>query len=209
MTVNSHRFAKTLIEKRFKDKKDISSAFKNELETILLNPETFEASNFEKYSLEEVFNYLQCSHDFYLGVYIPKIENTLFQLQSRLVEDYWSVKLLILFIQSYKKELIEHIHEEEKVLFAFVKNLLEGKKCDNSSEFILDHFIHTHNDNVVIQLAELKKDLLTFNEDLKGDLIFEMLFNQLNVFQKDLMIHGLIEDHVFLRKIKDRIASKS
>jgi iron-sulfur cluster repair protein YtfE (RIC family) len=123
-------------------------------------------------------------------------------MQSNLVEDYWSVKLLILFIQAYKQKLVEHIEEEEKVLFSFVNHLIAGKKCENSAEFILDHFIQTHNDNIVIQLAELKKDLYTFDEELKDNLILGVLFNQLNIFQKDLMVHGLIEDHVFLQKIE-------
>lgn len=206
MNLDSDLFAKAIIEKRFKNTTEVSEEFQRELELVMLNPGSFNEHSFEEYSLEEVFTYLKCSHDYYLDVCIPKIENTLTQMQYKLVEDYWSVKLLVLFVQSYKNELISHIEEEEKVLFSFVNNLIQGRSCENSAEFVFNHFVHSHNDNVVIQLAELKKDLLTFDAALKDDLILDILFSQLNIFQKDLMVHGLIEDHVFLNKIRARLA---
>jgi len=65
----------------------------------------------------------------------------------------------------------------------------------------MTHFLNVHNDNIIISLEELKNDLIAFDNDLQSNLAFRILFEQLSSFQHDLMIHRLIEDHVFIRKI--------
>ena len=42
---------------------------------------------------------------------------------------------------------------------------------------------------------------MTLDPELKGNLVFQILFDQLDNFQFDLMIHGLIEDNVFMQKV--------
>ena len=180
---------------------NISPDLADELEKLMGNIEQFDARQFDHFKLEEIFEYLKVSHQYYLQVWIPKLENTMLQLYAKMSKDYWSVSLLTLFLNSYKKELTEHIEQEEKVLFVFVDKLLEGKECEGLRDLVLNHFIHTHNDNVVIQLDELKKDLLTFDHDLENNLIVEVLFNQLTLFQHDLLVHGLIEDNIFVAKV--------
>jgi regulator of cell morphogenesis and NO signaling len=198
--VYAPQYYRNQIEKRFEEGQ-ISNEFNDLLEQAMKDPEAFDAELFEGFELEEVFTYLKASHQYYQDIWIPKIENTLLQMRQKYGSDYWSVRLLVLFVNSYKKELQEHIEEEEKVLFSFVEKLLRGEQCPGHQDLVLNHFIHTHNDNVVIQLEELRKDILTFDGDLRGNLMFEVLFNQLSVFQRDLMVHGLIEDHVFVGKV--------
>ncbi|MCG8573292.1 MAG: hypothetical protein MI810_00290 [Flavobacteriales bacterium] len=202
--LDSRPYVKHLVEQRFSKEASVSPFFLTKLEKVMADAELFESEEFGTIELEEIFLYLKSSHRYYQEVWIPKLENTLLQMQMK-QRNNWSVKLLVLFIQSYKKELVAHIEEEEKILFVFVDNLLAGKNYQDSADFILNHFIHSHNDNVIIQLDELKKDILTFDEKLKGNLMVDVLFNQLTVFQQDLMIHGLIEDQVFIPKIQQRL----
>ncbi|MEZ4923544.1 MAG: hypothetical protein R2780_10260 [Crocinitomicaceae bacterium] len=201
------KFIKEQVEKRFVNA-NISPELSSLLQEFMRDPESFDNERFDIFSLEEIFTYLKASHHYYLDHWIPKIENTLLQMHSKYGGEFWSVKLLTLFIHSYKKELVEHIQQEELVLFSFVEKLLQGKQCEGHQDLVLNHFIHTHNDNVVIQLEALRKDILLFDEDLKGNLMFEVLFNQLTVFQRDLMVHGLIEDHVFIEKLLLYVNSK-
>lgn len=191
---------KDQIRNRFEDY-TISVDLLERLDETMLNVEQFKAESFEEFSLEEIFTYLKASHKYYLDWWIPKLENSIDQLVVKFAEDYWSVRLLSLFLTSYKNELMSHIELEEKVLFSYVDNMLDGKVNSSQSELVLNHFINTHNDNVVIHLNELKKDILTFDADLEGNLLLEVLFNQLTLFQRDLLVHGLIEDQVFLTKI--------
>ena len=91
------------------------------------------------------------------------------------------------------------------MLFTFVDKLLAENVDTNYSDFVLNHFIHAHNDNVIIQLSDLKQDLLTFDKGLEGNLMVDVLFSQLDVFQQDLMVHGLIEDNVFIQKVQEKV----
>jgi hypothetical protein len=70
---------------------------------------------------------------------------------------------------------------------------------------VINHFLFTHNDNVIVHLSELKEDLMKFESGLKDNLVFQVLFTQLEIFQNDLLIHGLIEDEVFIPKVLDYI----
>ncbi|UKN00277.1 hypothetical protein K6119_11080 [Paracrocinitomix mangrovi] len=188
------------IERRYADA-SISVELKSLITSLMRDPKLFDAEQFNGFELREIFDYLNYSHQYYLEVSLPKIENTLHQLYQHLGNDYWSVKLLSLFISAYKIELKEHIEDEELVLFSFVKRLLNNQANDEQQTMIVQHFINNHDDNIIIKLVELKEDLLSINAELKDQLIVEILFNQLSIFQRDLLVHGLIEDHVFVPRI--------
>lgn len=198
--LDTTNFFSNQIQKRF-EANEISTDLQEKLEMVMRDAQSFSTEEFEIFDLEEIFIYLKASHAYYLDVWIPKIENSIFQMHDKMSKNYWSIKLLTLFVNSYKQQLIDHIEKEENVLFLFVDNLIKGKFNENHKDIVLNHFIHTHNDNVVIQLDELRNDLLSFDSELEGNLMLEVLFNQLTVFQRDLLVHGLVEDHVFIPKI--------
>lgn len=193
-----------MIESRFAEN-NVSADLMNTLTNCFDQPKSFEKEDFDAFTIQEILIYLRSSHEFYKAYWIPKIENSLLQLNHHLRGKYWSVKLLNLFFASYKKELVEHIEEEEDVLFSFVDLLIEGNAKEAHAHFIIDHFLQSHNDNVIIHLSQLKEDLLKFDEELKNDLMIEVLFQQIEHFQRDLMIHGLIEDQVFVQKVHQAV----
>lgn len=186
---------------RMRQAHPISNELQNQLEGLFLQTSEFKESNFNDFELQDVFNYLKQSHTYYLNVALPQIENTLEQLFVKFGADYAVIKILKLFIDQYKVELIEHIESEEKVLFLFVENLLSGSYSVEQKNRVFSYFIHTHNDNVVLHLEDLKNDFIRCNPLLEAHIVFQILFNQLAHFQQDLMIHGLIEDTVFMTKI--------
>ncbi len=185
-----------LIESRL-----ISEDFIQELEFVFFDPQLFNQRNFEAFNLTEILAYLELSHESYLNVQLPKIENTLEQLCSKFNTQHFSLGLLRLFIERYKTDLTEHILLEDRLLFAFVKDVLKGNFDPKRKRQVITHFLHTHNDNIILALDELKSDLLLLDNDLGNNLAFSVLFDQLEFFQADLMIHGLIEDRVFIQKI--------
>ena len=197
--LDSSIFIQEQFKRRFTNE-GVSDDLQEKIILVMNDAEYFNQEDFQKFDLADVFVYLKSSHDFYLSVWLPKIENTLWQMHRKMNDQYYSVKLLSMFLTSYKKELEAHIHFEEDVLFRFVEQLLIGKNTEQMN-MAINHFVNTHNDNIIIQLSELKQDVLKFDQELRGNLLFEVLFNQLDVFQKDLMVHGLIEDQVFLPKV--------
>lgn len=196
------------IRERFETTQNVPVELLDQIENVFINAEEFEPGQFERFSLSEIFDYLKQSHIHYLDVYLPKIENTLHQLYSKFGDRYFSIRILLVFLEKYKAELVKHILYEEQVLFMFVERLLKGEYSSQNKNFVINHFLHTHNDNVIIHLDELKKDLITFDEELKNNVAFQVLFHQLDSFQHDLTVHGLIEDNVFIDKILDYIHTR-
>ena len=183
------------------DQNQINPNLQQSLEAVMSNADNFDKADFMQFEMKEIFDYLKLSHQYYLDVWIPKLENTLAQLHAKLRKDYWSINLLTLSLNAYKKELVLHIEQEEKVLFAFVEKLLSGQECEGLKDLVLNHFIQTHDDNVILEINNLKREVLSIDAELEGNLIVEVLFNQLEIFQADLKVHGLIEDEVFLQKV--------
>ncbi len=188
-------------QERMGSNNSVSMAFKGQLKELFLQTQNFEDSDFDTFQLSEIFNYLKESHKYYLNVALPKIENTLDQLCRKFKDEYLSLGILKIFLEKYKTELKQHIDLEEKVLFLFVDKLLKGTYSKQNKDFVFNHFLHTHNDNIILHLVDLKDDLMTLDPELKGNLVFQILFDQLDNFQFDLMIHGLIEDNVFMQKV--------
>lgn len=181
--------------------KDLSVDFITKLEQTLVAPDSFLASDFDHAPLVEVYNYLTISHDVFLNHWLPKIEQTVDVLNRSYGSQYLAVRVLQLFLDKYRVELVKHIQEEEQVLFAYIDQLLKGQSCPKAQQLSVTHFLNTHNDNVVLHLDALKKDLVLFHQDLEKNIIFQVLFNQLNLFQNELQVHGLIEDQVLIPKV--------
>lgn len=179
----------------------LSTAFIKELELTLSDPDGFQSDHFDVFSLNEIFNYLKLSHDLYLNHWLPKIEQTVDILNLKFGRQYLAIRVLKFFLEKYRNELVQHINQEESVLFVYIEKLLNGEANDKAEQIAVAHFLNTHNDNIVLHLDDLKNDLLLFHTNLKENLVFQVLFNQLHLFQRELAIHGLIEDLVVVPRV--------
>lgn len=180
---------------------NLNSSLNNHILSLLTGEEVFQPQNFQPYSLYELFHYLKVSHDHYLNVSIPKLENSLTQLINKSLGNHKSTKLYFLLLNNYKNELIDHIEKEEQVLFKYVEKILGGKLVSEKDNYIVNYFLNAHNDNIILEIDKLKSDMLKQNGGLKSEFSFDILFLQLDFLQRDLVIHGLIEDHVFIPRI--------
>ena len=113
--------------------------------------------------------------------------------------------MYFLLLSNYKNELIDHIEKEESVLFTYVQSKLEGRKVSDVDKYAVNYFLNSHNDNVVLEIDQLKTDMLEQNIALSNEFSFEVLFRQLEFLQRDLAIHALIEDHVFIPMILEQM----
>lgn len=208
MTMAFHfdlQFCAREVANRFNEKFSVSAEFKNVLARLHEQPELYDSNLFSAFQLNEIYTYLKASHVYYLESWLPKINQTATQLKSNSESDFLAVQVLALFLERYQSELEQHIANEEHILFNFVGELLNGIYSTEKKDFVINHFLFTHNDNVIVHLTELKEDLMKFDLGLKDNLAFQVLFTQLEIFQKDLLIHGLIEDEVFIPKMLDYI----
>lgn len=198
-------FCEQEVSKRFNQQFSVSDGLKKLLTKLHQQPELYSQESFNGFALSEIYTYLKASHVYYLESWLPKINQTAFQLKSNYGNEFLAVQILTLFLERYQLELEQHIAHEEQVLFSFVGELLNGNYSSEKKDFVINHFLFTHNDNVIVHLTELKEDLMKFETGLRDNLVFQVLFTQLEIFQNDLLIHGLIEDEVFIPKVLNHI----
>ena len=204
MITFSEEFCSQNVRDRFTTAYPVAESLKKQLVCLHQHPFLFDASDFQVYSIQELFNYLKSSHIYYLDYWLPKIDQTL-QLLRHKSQSSLTVNLLSLFLDKYTVELDKHIRHEEQVLLRFVEEMLQGNFNEERKNFVLRHFLFTHNDHIILHLEQLKEDMVKLEIDLKSNLIFSVLFNQLQILQADLEIHSRIEDDVFIPKLLEFI----
>lgn len=179
----------------------ISTDFIKHIETLFLGQQEFDPNTFNPYPLSEILSYLRLSHQLYLDIFWPQIETVLVDLSAHFSSQYPALTALLEFVEVYKEQLAQHIHIEEQVLFSFVDKMLNGIYSYETKKQVLEHFLFSHNDDVFIALDEIKAEIVVLHHELNDYLPFRLLFEQLDGFQQDLTVHGLIEDHVLIQKI--------
>lgn len=192
------------ISKRF-SASNLNTSLSGHIASLLTGQEEFQPYSFQNYSLREVFNYLKASHDYYLNTCIPQLENTLVQLIKKAAVSSRSTQLYFLLLNNYKNELVDHIEKEERVLFTYVQDMLDERSQSQADNYAINYFLNSHNDNVVLEIDQLKSDMLKQNFELANEFSFDILFRQLEFLQRDLTIHALIEDHVFIPMVLDQM----
>ncbi len=191
---------KNIVKLRFNSPELLTSGFYDSFYVGLLNPESFDLSLFENFSLKEVLDYLKKSHTEYLTVWFPKIEKLVNEIQKDLGVNDVTLTLKS-FIVNYYNELTNHINFEEKVLYNFVDKLLSGTYVEKEKIFVLNHFLETHNHDVSDELSIIQKIVLNKDRSIEKNEKVMMLFEMLNVVQNDLTLHGVIEDELLISKI--------
>ncbi len=187
---------------RFKGSYSVSDEFVQLLVSLYKDVSTFNADQFASFGLEEIYAYLKGSHAYYIGDLMPTINE-----QMRAVEgqhkDSASIERLKQFVKAYRAELYEHIEIEEQVILKFVHDILDGNYDQGNRDFFFNHFLHTHNDEIISTLDEIRSAVEDSEDDIANDLKVKSLFETLNLLKRDLEIHNLIEDEVFVLKTLD------
>jgi hypothetical protein len=83
--------------------------------------------------------------------------------------------------------------------------MLDKSNQTEADTYAINYFLNSHNDNVVLEIDQLKVDMLQQNFELANEFSFEILFRQLEFLQRDLAIHALIEDHVFIPMVLEQM----
>lgn len=198
---------KNIVKLRFNSPQQLEEEFFNVLYAALLNPDKFDINSFSGFSLREVLEYLKKSHNEYLTIWFPQIENLVKEVKDELGVNDVTLTLKS-FVVNYYNELTNHINFEEKVLYNFVEKLLEGSYVEKEKVFVLNHFLETHNHDVSDELMVIQKVLINKDPALKNNAKINVLFEKLNLIQNDLAVHGMIEDELLISKIHTYIQDK-
>jgi regulator of cell morphogenesis and NO signaling len=189
------------VRERFTAEYPVSESLTRQLISLQEDPSLFAETDFKAYELEELYHYLKASHRYYLDRWLPKIGQTLRQLRLKSPNESLTLNLLSFFLDKYNSELENHIRYEEQVLLRFVEDMLQGIYNEEKKNFVLQHFLFTHNDHIILHLEQLREEMIKLDVELQSNLIFNVLFNQLQILQVDLVIHNRIEDEIFIPKL--------
>ena len=106
--------------------------------------------------------------------------------------------LLHAFYADYTRHLTRHIEMEERELLPYITTLeLEGGKQQKKQKLSIADFINQHHDTEK-DLEDVRNAILHYSPPEDQQTPYRILLSQLQVLEKDLAIHALIEDDVLL-----------
>lgn len=162
---------------------------------FLANGNAIPAENkLETISIETVINYLRNSHIYFLNYKLPSIKTKLIEAVAATEQGELYSPIFIKFFDEYFDEVQKHIDFEDKTVFPYVMNLIEGK---SDPAFRISDF-EAHHTDIDSKLAELKNILIKYYP-AKGisyqlnDILFDLLS-----CEKDLQAHNQVEDSFFV-----------
>ena len=114
--------------------------------------EDFPFEKMQKFSVEDILDYLQATHQYYLSKKLPEIEQSLLHIFSKYGQSHQLLASLAIFFNDYKNKLVDHIRMEEKQLFPYIRRVIIASKvkpvCAESLEldpaFSIEKFISSH-----------------------------------------------------------------
>lgn len=146
--------------------------------------------------LEQLIDYLEASHKYYVEQRLPHIEQHLKLISDKLPENVAIV--FNNFVAGYRKEVSRHFEKEEKKVYPYVGKLLRGEPTGN---YCISTFLHHHSD-VEEKLEDLTQILFKYlpgnaNSDNTIDVLYDLL-----ELEDDLRRHTLIEEKVMVPHVR-------
>lgn len=143
-------------------------------------------------SLPSLIGYLKSAHSYFLDFILPSIRRKLIEAISTGNPEDVSF-LLIKFFDDYVEEVRRHMENENKNIFGYVENLLQGK-VEKSSD--MGNYKEGH-DNMALKLQDLKDIFIYHYNQRNNDILNSALFDII-VTENDLMSHCAVEDRIFV-----------
>lgn len=153
-------------------------------------------TNYETINLQSLIGYLKKAHEYFLTFSLPAIRRKLIEAIDCSGTD--SIAMLILrFYDEYVQEVKRHMTYENKVVFGYVENLLQGYW---NEEYSIATFEGKHLP-IGTKLKELKDVIVRYCPENSSYLLYSVLLDII-LCEQDLNSHCSIEDHLFVPAAK-------
>lgn len=155
-----------------------------------------EFDNDEQISVPTLLHYLQASHAYFLEFQLPYIRR---ELSESLDENDSLGRLILKFYDEYAHEIRRHMQYEQKTLFPYVQQLLDGEPAnDYNVETFSKH--HGATDK---KLRELKLLIIKYlpQDGLHNNQLTATLHD---IYENEVWLrqHAMVEDHIFVPAIR-------
>lgn len=145
-------------------------------------------------SIDALITYLHNAHDYFLNFRLPHLRRKLLEAIEECPKDVAFV--IQNFFDEYAEEVNKHMSYEEKVVFPYVRGLLEGKK---DPKYNISIFRKRH-DQIEMKIVELKNILIKYYPGPGSNLLNSVLFD-IFATEQDLASHNHVEDYLFMPAI--------
>lgn len=160
-----------------------------------------------KFPVETILDYLKKTHYYYLEKKIPEIELSLHDIIRRYHKGNTVLYALGNLFLDYKKKLTDHIRSEEEELFPYIEFLIQQLRGEvdypaakkRIARFSISHFEASHN-NVEEDIEKTRDTIVRYSPEQNFAMSYRIFLNQLELFEKDLHRHSIIEDEVLVPK---------
>jgi len=183
--------------------------FVHELSVAFEVPGDFDAARFSVFPLEIITDYIRKTHRHYLFRKLPEMEQSINLLLQDYNDGHPLLHTLEAFYAAYKTGLSLHICDEENHLLPYVDFLLRADRTGydlreflrQTKRYSLADFVEDHHDDHETELREIRKTILAYQPPATNGTPYRILVQQLEVFDRDLTVHGYIEDRVLIPRI--------
>ena len=149
-------------------------------------------------SIHALMEYLQRAHSYFLDFHLPAIRQKLIVAIDCSIEN--EIAFLILkFYDEYVNEVRKHMEYENKMVFNYVKTLLEEKKPDN---YQISVFAKRHN-QIEIKLTELKNIIIKYYPAKNDNNLLNAVLFDIFSCEQDLATHCRVEDYMFVPAVRN------
>lgn len=146
-------------------------------------------------SIPALVAYLRQAHIYFLDFCLPGIRRKLIYAIDCSDDD---VSFLILkFFDEYMREVRKHMEYEEKTVFKYVDDLLDGQRPKN---YQISTF-SKHHDSISEKLTELKNILIKYCPDKANKSMLNAALFDIYTCEEGLDSHCKIEDYLFVPAI--------
>lgn len=155
-----------------------------------------DSENIHKLSVPTLLRYLKASHVYYIDFTLPFLRR---ELCEALDENNNLSSLILRLYDNYAHSIKLHMKYEEKTLFPYVENLINGEL---KNSFDIETF-SKHHSQIDQKLQELKHIIIQYlpNDAMRNNQLSHTLYD-LYECQNWLHQHAEIEDEIFIPAIR-------
>ena len=165
------------------------------------------ASNYlDKISVKSLIEYLKQAHIYFLEYQFPSIRRKL--LEALDCSQSGEVSFLILkYYDDYIGELRKHMQHENRKVFTYVDELLQGKR---NPSYTINQFARSHS-SIDTKLQELKNIIIKYYAPTEKEELLNTVLFDIFTGEEDLRLHNGVENELFVPAVQileDKVVTK-
>ena len=166
---------------------------------IFIHKDYHPESNSIHFAPELIIDYLRKTHSYYIEYILPELDHIFTKLMAVCSGNCSDLSLINRFYKQYKKELLDHIKDEENRVFPYALQLASGNKV--TSGYTISRFEAEHS-NVEEKLSDLRMLLIKnlgpgYDQNLCNEFFFALAR-----FEDDITDHARLEDKILVPSVR-------